>query len=154
MGQWRPATTDLQRYPRSATRVPVRVATVDPEIDPVTGQSFFRSAEETTANLSRGGAYVRSWEPLAAGRRIVLTLDLSPRRDGSDELQIFGCVVWSRRRLQPAGRDGVEPPGYGVEFVGGTRDELARLDDYLKTLALASRAGAATATAGHRPTGP
>ncbi|HPG28467.1 MAG TPA: PilZ domain-containing protein, partial [Myxococcota bacterium] len=90
---------------------------------------FFRSAEETTANLSRGGAFVRSWEPLAAGRRVVVTIDLS--RD--EELQLVGRVVWTRRRLGP-GQD--EAPGYGVEFLQPTAAERSALD------ALLSRAGA------------
>ncbi len=71
MGQWRQAERGPQRFPRVATAVPVRVSTVDPETDPNDGKLFFRSSEETTANLSRGGAFVRSWEPLAAGRRVV-----------------------------------------------------------------------------------
>ncbi len=135
MGQWRQAAPGLQKFPRTATAVPVRVSTVDPEVDPASGRTFFRSAEETTGNLSRGGVYVRSWEPLASGRRVVVTLDLSDARDASDELQIVGRVVWARRQIVPKG-DAVEQPGYGVEFTGGTRDELERLDRHLNRMAL------------------
>ncbi len=52
MGQWREAATGLQQFQRVATTAPVRVSTVDSEVDPTTGRPFFRTAEETTANLS------------------------------------------------------------------------------------------------------
>ncbi len=57
--------------------MPVRISTVDPEIDPDTAQFPSSAATEaTTANLSRGGVFVHSWEPLAAGRRVIVALDL------------------------------------------------------------------------------
>jgi len=134
MGQWRQPATGLQQFPRVATAVPVRVSTVDPEVDPTTGRAFFRTAEETTANLSRGGAYVRTWEPLAAGRRVVLTLDLSERQNGSQELQLVGQVVWTRRELTAGAGSGLEQPGYGVEFIEGSRFELDALAAHLTRL--------------------
>ena len=128
MGQWRKAQTGLQKFPRVATAVPARISTVDADVDPSTGRTFFRSAEETTANLSRGGAYLTSWEPLAAGRRIVITIDVPEE----GELQLVGQVVWTRRSLRQSEAGEIEPAGYGVEFVGGSRAELEALDRYLK----------------------
>jgi len=130
MGQWRQAHSGLQRFPRVPTAVAVRVTTVEPETDPDTGKAFFRSAEETTANLSHGGAYLRSWEPLAPGRRVVITIAL-PR---SEELQLVGRVAWTRRALLPNGASEIEAPGYGIEFIGGSSTELAALDHYLTSL--------------------
>ncbi len=130
MGQWRKHQTGLQKFPRVATSVPVRINTVDPEVDPDTGRTFFRSADETTANLSRGGAYVRSWEPLASGRRVVLTIELPDRR----ELQLVGRVAWTRRELRPEAGDRLEAPGYGVEFADASTAELVALDRFLTTL--------------------
>jgi hypothetical protein len=130
MGQWRRAEPALQRFPRVSTALPVRVSTVEPETDPVTGQRFFRSAEETTANLSHGGAFLRSWEPLSAGRRVILSIDLPD--DG--ELQLVARVAWTLRELRPSSARSVEAPGYGVEFIGGSSHELACLDRYLKRL--------------------
>ena len=130
MGQWRRANTGIQRYPRVATAVPVRITTVDPECDPITGKPFFRSAEETTANLSCGGAYLRSWEPLAAGRRVIVAIDLP----SGEELQLTARVVWTRRELRPAKSDKIEAPGYGLEFHGTSSRELARLDQFLSGL--------------------
>jgi Tfp pilus assembly protein PilZ len=130
MGHWRKPQTGLQKFPRVATSVPVRITTVDPEVDPDTGRTFFRSADETTANLSRGGAYVRSWEPLASGRRVVLTIELPDR----GELQLVGRVAWTRRELRPEAGDRLEAPGYGVEFADASTAELAALDRYLTLL--------------------
>ena len=130
MGHWRQANTGLQRFPRTAMSVPVRISTIDPEIDPNTGKPFFRSTEETTANLSHGGAFFRSWEPLAAGRRVVVAIDLP----SGEEIQLTGRVVWTRRELRRATKD-IEATGYGVEFSSTSYNELDVLDrliDYLK----------------------
>lgn len=145
MSQWRQAGTASQKFQRIATSVPVRISTVDAEIDPSTGRAFFRSAEETTANLSRGGAYVKSWEPLAAGRRVVLAIVLPDE----GELQLVGRVVWTRRALRPPANEELEPAGYGIEFVGGARADLDALGRFLT--AIAPRA-TAMAPPAHAPT--
>jgi len=155
MGQWRRAGPGPQKHPRLSARVPARISTVHPESDPDTGESFYRIVEETTANLSRGGAFVASWEPLESGRRVLVEIDLP---DDGPPLQIVARVAWTRRQLcaealsrmpgasstEPSGRSGrrtPEPtpsaatgpePGYGLEFVGGSRADLARLDTHLK----------------------
>ena len=134
MSQWRQPITE-SRESRHSTVVPVRISTVDPERDPDSGTPFYRSSEETTANLSRGGAHVRSWEPLAAGRRIVITIELPIGR----EIQLLARVAWTRRQLQPVDRDAIQPPGYGIEFIGGSSAELAVLEAYLESLAPAAR---------------
>lgn len=128
MSGWRqPCTAPQQKFPRLETCVGVRIATVDPETDPDTGLTFFRNTEATTANLSRGGAFVHSWEPLAAGRRVIVALDLP----SGGELSLVGRVVWTRRRL--ASRPGLplEAPGYGIEFEGGSRAEQAAIQQIL-----------------------
>ena len=120
--------------------VPVRISTVDPEIDPTTGKSFFRSAEETTANLSKGGAYLRSWEPLGAGRRVIVAIELP----SSEELQLSGRVVWTRPELRPSSSDTLEEPGYGVEFYDTSTRELACLDRLIDSLEKKSSPAQAT----------
>ncbi len=136
MGHWRRANTGLQRDPRIATSVPVCISTIDPEIDPNTGKRFFRSTEETTANLSRGGAYLRSWEPLETGRRVIVSIDLA----SGEKLQLSGRVAWTRRELRPQQSHGshgsheVERPGYGIEFFGMSSHELTRLDRLIHAL--------------------
>ena len=147
LGQWRQANTGLQRNPRIATSVPIRISTVDPETDPNTGNLFFRSAEETTANLSRGGVYLRSWEPLEAGRRVIVAIDLP----SGGELQLTGRVVWTRRELRPAETKDIEAPGYGVEFFGGSSRELGILDRLIDRLKLASQPQVAHDSSVHTP---
>ena len=122
--------------------MPVRISTVDPEIDPDSGVSFFRSTEATTANLSRGGVFVHSWEPLAAGRRVIVALDLP----AGGELQMVGQVVWTRRKLTPRIGEPVEAPGYGIEFAGGSRAEQAAIQQILDAPSAPPTEGPATAT--------
>lgn len=128
--------------------VPVRISTIDPEIDPNTGKFFFRNIEETTANLSRGGAYLRSWEPLEAGRRVVIAMDLAT----GEELQLAGRVVWTRRELRPKRAKHAEAPGYGIEFFGNSKSELAQLDHLIGSPELTSRKKSASDTADAAPT--
>jgi Tfp pilus assembly protein PilZ len=131
MGEWRKADTGIQRSRRVETAVPVRVSTVDPESDPNTGKPFFRSSEETTANISHGGAFVRSWEPLEAGRRVIVDIDLP----GGERLQLFARVAWTQRQLRAEQATRPEAPGFGIEFTKASRSELARLDRFLEGLA-------------------
>ena len=126
MTGWRQPRTTPQKFPRQATCVPVRISTVDPETDPDSGLTFFRSTEATTANLSRGGMFVHSWEPLA-GRRVIVALDLP----AGGELQLVGRVVWTRRQLTSRAGSPVETPGYGIEFDGGNRAEQAAVQQIL-----------------------
>ena len=130
MGMWRQPNTGVQRFARIAGAVEVRISTVDPETDPSTGTTFFRSAEETTATLSQGGAYVRSWEPLEAGRRVVVDINL-PR---TEPLQLVARVVWTQRQLRSNRPGELDSPGYGIEFGEGSRTDLARLGRYLDSL--------------------
>ena len=147
MGQWLKANTGMQKFPRVATAVPMRIATVDAEIDPNSGRTFFRSAEETTANLSKGGAYVRSWEPLAVGRRVVITITV----EGARDLQLTGQVAWTRREVKPGGLDGIEPPGYGIEFNGSQTAELCALGRYLEQLSPRPSSALLTGPSGGNP---
>jgi hypothetical protein len=116
------APSELRRYPRVTVELPIRLSTIDPEIDPWSGRPFFRSCEETVADVSRGGARVRSDEPLGAGRRLLLEMDLPDGR----LFEAIARVAWSR--LDPAASTTY---GLGLEFLGGTPDHLARLDRFL-----------------------
>ena len=121
------AATERRRHPRVLLQVPIRLSTIDPEIDPWTGRPFFRTCEETIADLSRGGARVQSHEPLAPGRRLLLELDLP----GGRTFEAIARVAWTR--LEPAtGNDASDGPyGLGLEFLGGTPDHLTRLETFL-----------------------
>jgi Tfp pilus assembly protein PilZ len=129
-GQWRQtatAATAAPRDPRVKANVAVRVSTVDPELDPTTGKHFFRSAEETTANLSHGGAFIRSMEPLEAGRRVLVELDVPQ----GGRLTLLGQVAWTQRQLKATQTSDLDGPGFGIQFIDASSAERARLDRYL-----------------------
>jgi uncharacterized protein (TIGR02266 family) len=113
---------ERRRAPRIALNLPVRIATIDPETDPTTGQRFFRSFRDTCANLSPGGLFVETSEPLEPGRRILVELELPGGRD----VEAVGRVAWIKKGLSP------EPPrGVGVELLGGMPDQLATLRSWV-----------------------
>lgn len=114
-----------RRHPRVHANLPVRISTIDPETDPWTGKPFFRSTREWSANLSRGGLFVRTGEPLAPGRRVLVELTLP----GGRAVEALGRVAWSRRILTPDG--GEDDGGVGLQFVGTSGDQMAVLDRYL-----------------------
>lgn len=73
-----------------------------------------KQRKELVADLSTGGAFVRSWDPLPVGAKVVLALRLPL---SFSALELKGHVAW--RRL--AG----EHPGMGIEFAH--QDDGARL---------------------------
>ena len=118
------SSRERRRYPRAHLQVPIRMSTIDPELDPWTGRPFFRTCEETVADLSRGGARVRSHEPLAPGRRLLLELDLPDGRS----FEAIARVAWAR--VEPGTSDDATY-GLGLEFLGGTLDHVTRLESFL-----------------------
>jgi Tfp pilus assembly protein PilZ len=126
----------IQRYRRVAVRVDVRISTIDPETDPTTGIPYFRTSEETCANVSRGGAYVETSEIVSPGRRLLVELQLP---DG-DRIQAVGRVAWSKVRAL----DGEPRNGMGIEFVGASSEELNRLEAFIDRELPAPVGGATT----------
>src|SRR4029453_14364383 len=104
---------EQRRHRRVAVELPVRLSTIDPELDPRTGRPYFRASRETCANLSRGGLFIRTRDPLSPGRRVLVELHFPDGRP----LEAVGRVAWSKRVLAPGG--GPEGGGGGVECVGG-----------------------------------
>jgi hypothetical protein len=120
-----------RRHDRVCAKLPVRLATIEPEKDPWTGRPFFRSLQETSANVSRGGAFVQTQETLDAGRRVLLELHLP---NGS-RVEAIGRVAWTKRVISP---DGVAPEaGIGIEFLGGASEQFSALEDFLTRADLA-----------------
>lgn len=115
-----------RRHERVATGIDVRISTIEPERDPWTGRPFFRSLQETCANVSRGGVFVRTDEPLDPGRRILIEIQLPTGRP----LEAIGRIAWVKRVLAPRGREAAES-GIGIEFLGGSSDHFSALDEYV-----------------------
>ena len=115
-----------RRHPRIDAALPVRISTIEPERDPWTGKPFFRASQEHSANLSRGGVFVRTSEPLAPGRRILLELHLP----GHDSLEAIGRVAWTRRVMSPHQNE--SEAGIGIEFLGGAREHFSALEKFLE----------------------
>ena len=114
-----------RRHERIDSAIPVRISTIEPERDPWTGRPFFRTLQETCANVSRGGAFIRTREPLDPGRRILVEIRLPTGKP----LEAIGRIAWVKRVLSPTQRD--DESGIGVEFLGGASEQFNALDDYL-----------------------
>jgi uncharacterized protein (TIGR02266 family) len=115
-----------RRHPRIPVTLPVRISTIDPEVDPRTGRPYFRASREYCANLSRGGLFIRTREPVAPGRRVLVELHFPDGRP----LEAVGRVAWSKRVLSLAGESTED--GVGVEILGAPPEQLAALESFLE----------------------
>ncbi|MDH3520653.1 MAG: PilZ domain-containing protein [Myxococcales bacterium] len=119
-------SSSQRRYDRICATLPVRVSTIEPENDPHTGRPFFRALQETCANVSRGGAFVRTRESLTPGRRVLLELSLP----SGAQVETIGRVAWTKRVISPAS---AEPEsGIGIEFLGAASEHFAALEQFLR----------------------
>ncbi len=109
---------------RVPVRVPARISTIDAERDPGSGGRYFRASHEVCLNLSRGGVFIRTSDPLELGHRLVVELDLP---DGN-RFQAIGRVAWVTKRL---GKEEPSQRGVGVQFVRGRADQFSALEAYL-----------------------
>jgi Tfp pilus assembly protein PilZ len=124
--------SNRRRHERVATDVTVRISTIEPERDPWTGRPFFRATQETCANVSRGGAFVKTNEPLTPGRRLLVEVHLPNTRP----IETIGRVAWTKRITTP--HPGADESGIGIEFIGGASDQFAALEGYIETQQLRS----------------
>ncbi len=114
--------------PRISVRMRARISTIDPETDPFSGKLFFRTSDETCTNVSRGGAFVSMRETIPPGRRLLVELEIP----GGQQIQAVGRVAWTRTTMateMPAGGD--RESGIGIQFLGGTRDEMQALERFV-----------------------
>ena len=119
--------SNRRRYDRISTEIPVRISTIEPERDPWTGRPFFRASKEVCANVSHGGVFVKTNEPLKPGQRLLIEVNLPD----SLSLEAIGRVAWTKRVLKPNAPDGES--GIGIEFIGGASGQFAELDGYIQT---------------------
>jgi len=117
--------TAPRRHTRVPADIPVRISTIEPDLDPLTGRAYFRASLERCSNLSRGGAFIQTTELLDPGRRVLVELSLP---DGG-QVEAIGRVAWTQRRLREPG----DPYcGVGVEFLGGAAEQLNVLEDFVR----------------------
>lgn len=112
---------------RLNVRIPVRISTIDPETDPRTGKLFFFTSDEFSANLSRGGAFVTTPEPIEPGRRVLVEIEIP---NGSS-IQTIGRVVWKQLPISSDGTPARQRPGVGIQFTSGRPDLFNELDRYI-----------------------
>jgi len=87
---------------RAAPRVPKALSLVFKD-----RQAFFRTY---TANVSSGGLFIKTENPLGPGQQFLVKLQLP---DVPDPLQIKCEVIWTRKRESSKPNS---PPGMGVKF--------------------------------------
>ncbi len=115
-----------RRHRRIAVHMPVRISTIDPETDPRTGRPYFRATREYCANLSRGGVFIRTSDPLSPGRRVLVEIHVPE----GEPIEAIGRVAWSKTVLTRSGDP--DGSGVGVEFLGSSADQLNALAHYLE----------------------
>ncbi len=123
--------TGIERrvHPRLALSLPVRISTIDPETDVATRRPFFRATREWCTNLSRGGVFVSTSEPLVPGRRVLVEITLPDGR-GFDSV---GRVAWVQRSVAAGARtERADADGIGIEFLGAAPADLAALERTLR----------------------
>lgn len=118
-------SNNRRRHERVDSAIPARISTIEPERDPWTGRPFFRTLQETCANVSRGGAFIKTDEPLDPGRRILVEI----RLPSGQPLEAIGRIAWVKRILSPDRRK--SESGVGIEFLGGASEQLQALDEYV-----------------------
>lgn len=134
-----------QQYSRVSVRVPVRVSSIDPEIDPITGAPYFLNFDEVCLNLSRGGAFVSTAEGIAPGRRMLVEIEMP---DGTS-IQSVGQVVWSRVAVPGQEPRSSSRSGFGIEFSGGRPEEFLALEQFLDQAARRRRRSADAPAGNH-----
>lgn len=132
---------------RANLRVPIRISTIDPEKDPETGKLYFYTSQEVSANISRGGAFVATPEPIDPGRRVLVEIEIP---NGSN-IQTIGRVIWKRVSSSRAGANPTGRSGIGIQFTGGRPDLLNELDRFIN-LAVPRRSKASDFAPPHSPT--
>ena len=126
---------ETRRHTRVPMQLPARLSTIEPERDPSSGRPFFRGSRETCINVSQGGVFVGTGEPLAPGRRVLVVLSLP---DGKP-LEAIGRVAWSRRMVTPGAQPG--EGGIGIEFLGAAADRIRELESLISLREAETRAG-------------
>ncbi len=115
-----------RRHRRVTVHVPVHITTIDPETDPRTGHSYFRDTREYVANVSRGGAFIRTDDPPSPGQRVLVQIHVPDEAP----VETIGRIAWSKRVIAPAGETEDDEAGAGIEFIAES-NKLKEITDAL-----------------------
>jgi Tfp pilus assembly protein PilZ len=91
-------STDARRFVRRRVELTARLACVDAERDPHTGEALFWMMTVRTVDVSDGGLCIRAEQLVDCGKRVILELDLPDGRT----YDVAGRIVWQA----PSGGDG------------------------------------------------
>jgi len=122
------ADLENRHHHRCPVKLPVRLATIDPDRDTATGELHFLEVDGSSLNLSRGGTFVSTASGPPPGRRVLVEVHLP----NDQTVQALGRVAWKTTRVlrsRPTGSSDVQ--GIGIEFLGGRPDQLCQLERYL-----------------------
>ena len=117
-----------RRFARVRADIPVRISTIEPDLDPLTGRTYFRASQERCANLSRGGVFVATHELLDPGRRVLVELSLP---DGA-QVEAIGRVAWTQYAMRKESSANDLGCGVGIEFLGGAAEQLSALEAFVQ----------------------
>jgi type IV pilus assembly protein PilZ len=104
---------------RSAPRIPQVLSLVFKD-----RQSFFQAY---TGNISTGGLFIKTDNPLSSGHRFLLKLQLPGI---PDPMEIKCRVMWARK---VENGEANRPPGMGIKFCEIPKEDYLRLKEYLAT---------------------
>jgi type IV pilus assembly protein PilZ len=74
-------------------------------------------------NLSAGGLFIKTKNPLSPGEKLKLKIFLP---DKQKELELFSEVIWIRKEEQVTPK-GTYPPGMGVKFLNPSTEDIKRI---------------------------
>jgi hypothetical protein len=115
-----------RRHERVRADIPVRISTIEPDRDPLTGRTYFRASQERASNVSRGGVFVQTHELLGPGRRVLVEISLP----NGGLVEAIGRVAWTQYAMQS---EPTRPAcGVGIEFLGGATEHLHALEEFVK----------------------
>ena len=75
------------------------------------------------SNLSVGGLFIKTNDPLSKGEKTDLVISLPDRKK---KLEVSGEVIWASKeeRVTPEGK---LPPGMGVKFLNSSNEDIERI---------------------------
>jgi type IV pilus assembly protein PilZ len=108
--------SDRRRFPRHAITL---------RVDYKRMNTFFA---DYAKNISKGGTFIRTIKPLAAGTEFVFVLSIPGQ---AEQLQLLGQVMWTVDEDRATDE---HPAGMGIRFKFAEPSELKQLEDFVGKL--------------------